>query len=83
MSREILTKIVKRAMKETVTSIGQITPAEKLELNRAIRAGYLVKGKGGPFPMVKTVYAVPTFDFALARQMHVAFAMEISSIEAK
>ena len=66
--REILPEIVRRAMVETVTDIGQITHQQRLELNRAIRHGYLSKGKGGSFPALKTVYACPTFDFAADRE---------------
>lgn len=60
--------IVKRAIVHTVTDIGQLTPAEKRELVKAVRAGYLEKGKGGPFPMIKTVYAVRGYPFAAERE---------------
>lgn len=68
--KETLTTIVKRALVETVTDIGQLTTQEKRELARAVKAGYLSKGKGGPYPVLKTVYAHPGFDFAADREYH-------------
>ena len=62
------TPIIKRALTETVVSIGQLTHAEQLELNRAVRHGILDKGKGGPFPAIKTVYACHGFDFVADRE---------------
>ena len=67
MKQTIITPIVKRALLEPVTAIGQLTAQEKRELTRAVNAGYLSKGRGGPFPLVKTVYAHPGFDFAADR----------------
>ena len=77
-----LTPIVKRAMLHTVIDIGQLTPRERKELAAAIKLGYLVKGKGGGFPLVKTVYALPGFDFAADRREQIAqlFA-EIAELE--
>lgn len=66
--KQVLTAIVKRAMTQTVTDMGQLTHDEKRELNYAVRHGALVKAKGGPFPILKTVYAIPGFDFARDRQ---------------
>lgn len=70
MKQPIITPTVKRALLETVTDIGQLTAQEKRELTRAVKAGYLSKGKGGPYPIVKTVYAGPGFDFAADRAYH-------------
>lgn len=64
--------IVRRALVDTITDIGQLTPKEKRTLNRAVKRGTLAKGKGGPFPILKTVYAFPGFDFAAARAQHIA-----------
>jgi hypothetical protein len=77
----MLSEIVKRALVRTVTSIGQITHQEQFELNRAVRKGWLSKGKGGPFPNIKTVYAHPGFDFAEDRRRHVEEAMEYAKID--
>lgn len=45
-----LDPIIKRALLDTITDIGQLTPAEKRTLNRAVKRGWLAKGKGGPYP---------------------------------
>lgn len=66
----MLTEIVKRALVETIVDIGQLTKTEKRELNAAVKRGYLSKGKGGPFPKEKTVYAHPGFDFGVDREYH-------------
>ena len=78
----ILTEIVKRAMVYTLTSCGQITPEQKRELECAVRRGYLSKGKGGPFPIEKRVYAHPGFDFAADRARHYEEFVEWAHIDA-
>jgi len=70
--KEILTAIVKRAMIETVTDLGQLTHDEIRELNYAVKHGALTKAKGGPFLILKTVYAIPGFDFAAQREQAIA-----------
>jgi len=65
-------EIVRRAIVHSVTDIGQLSPAERRDLMRHVRAGYLEKGKGGPFPILKTVYAVRGYPFAAARQHAIA-----------
>ena len=77
----MLTEIIKRALVETIVDIGQLTPAEKRELKRAVAKGYLSKGKGGPFPKEKTVYARPGFDFAADREREVTVAMALHDLE--
>lgn len=67
----MMTDIVMRAMVYTVTSIGQLSKAEIRELDTAVRKGWISKGKGGAFPILKTVYAHPGFDFAADRAYHV------------
>jgi hypothetical protein len=55
--------IVQRALTEGhVTDLGQLTSEEKKALKAAVRTGVLKKGKGGGFPVLKTVYAPPAFD---------------------
>lgn len=66
------TEIVQRALVHTITNMGQLSHAEKLQLEYAVRHGWLSKGKGGPFPILKTVYACPGFDFAADREAHQA-----------
>jgi hypothetical protein len=65
-------EIVRHAIVHTVVNIGQFRHpgrADELKtLERYVRAGYLEKGKGGPFPAIKTVYARPGYPFAAARQ---------------
>lgn len=75
----MLTEIVKRALVETIVNIGQLTPQEQRELNAAVKRGYLSKGKGGPFPALKTMYAHPGFDFIADRQREVDEAMRIAA----
>ena len=41
----ILTEIVKRAIVDHVTNIGQLSKQEVRELDAAVRKGYLSKGK--------------------------------------
>lgn len=64
--------IVLRALVETVTDMGQLTNLERKSFARAVRAGILAKGKGGPFPILKTVYAHAGFDFAGRRREKIA-----------
>lgn len=66
-----MTDIVKRAMVYTVTDIGQLTETERRELKNAVKRGWLSNGKGGAFPIAKTVYAHPGFDFAADRAHYV------------
>jgi hypothetical protein len=55
--------IVQRALKEGhVTDLGQLTDEEKKALKAAVKNGVLKKGKGGGFPVRKTVYVPPAFD---------------------
>lgn len=76
-----LPEIVKRAMVETVTDIGQLSKADIYQLNKYVRKGWLSRGKGGPFPMLKTVYACPGFDFKASRRAHVDAAVAIYETE--
>lgn len=77
----MLTDIVKHALVHTVCDIGQLTPQQKRELQAAVRRGYLSKGKGGPFPRLKTMYAHPGFDFIADRKREVDAAMAIHDLE--
>ena len=74
--------IVKYAMTKPISDIGQFTKENLKVLNLAVKQGTLDKGKGGPFPAIKTVYAIKGFDFAADRQNHINVAMLIKSIEA-
>ena len=67
-----LTRSVKVAMLHTLTDIGQLTAQERKELAYAVRRGWLVKGLGGGWPVLKTVYALPGFDFAADRKEQIA-----------
>jgi hypothetical protein len=64
-------EIVGRAIVRPLADIGQLSHEEHLALNRAVRKGWLSKGKGGPYPALKTVYAHPGFDFAADREAHI------------
>ena len=63
-----LTDFGRRVIAETITDIGQITPEQKKELNWLVSKGVLVKGQGGPYPKLKTVYAIKGFDFKADRE---------------
>jgi hypothetical protein len=71
--------IVERALDQNVTDIGQLTREEQRELSKAVKNGLLSKGKGGPYPLLKTVYGRRGFDFAAARQLHIDYAMYLDS----
>jgi hypothetical protein len=77
----VLPEIVKRALTDTVTDIGQLTDEDRRVLNRYVKRGVLSKGKGGGYPMLKTVYACYGFDFAAQRQLYLDMFMEIANIE--
>jgi hypothetical protein len=69
-------EIVKRAMTESVTDIGQLTTRDKYQLNKFVKRGALVKGLGGQYPNPKTVYAIAGFNIAEDRirqinQLHI------------
>lgn len=73
--------IVKRALTQTVTNIGQLSHQEQLDLEYAVRHGWLSKGKGGPFPILKTVYAHPGFGFASDRERSIAEMMACHALD--
>lgn len=82
MSTE-LPEIVRRAMVETVVSIGQLSDSEIRTLNKYVKRGWLSKGQGGPFPKLKTVYACPGFDFAGERERWVDYMMMLADLDQK
>jgi hypothetical protein len=59
--------IVTRAMVNTITNIGQLTDDDVKTLDKYVKLGYLSKGKGGCFPIIKTVWGCPGFDFTKQR----------------
>jgi hypothetical protein len=63
-----LPAIIEQALTETVTDVGQLNKAERAALRRYVRRGCLARGQGGPYPSLKTVYAVPGYDFVGERQ---------------
>lgn len=80
MSTE-LPAIVKRALVETVTDIGQLSKSELYQLNKHVKRGWLSKGKGGPFPLLKTVYAHPGFDFEAWRKRYIEHAIILAKLD--
>src|ERR1700692_1265581 len=72
LSTPILTEIVKRALTQTVCDIGQLSDVENRQLERAVKLGLLDKGKAGPYPAIKTVYACHGFNFEAAREDAIA-----------
>jgi hypothetical protein len=79
----MIPNIVKRAMKNTVTDIGQLTKDEKKILNHYVKKGWLSKGKGGHFPIAKTIFAILGFDFLASRNDSVQEMYEIARYETK
>jgi hypothetical protein len=78
--KKVITPIVARALAETVLNVGQLSHTETLELKRAVRHGVLVKGRGGPYPNLKTVFAAPGYDFAAEREKEIAFSMLLHTL---
>lgn len=76
-----LPEIIKRALTQTVTDIGQLSQQERRTLAAYVKRGHLSKGKGGPYPMLKTVYAVAGFDFAVHRAAHVRYMMHLAELD--
>ena len=74
--------IVKRTLVEgSVTNIGQFSSEEHKALEKAVKDGYLKKGKGGGFPVLKTVYANPGFDIENDHQASIDNLHKISEME--
>ena len=65
-------ELVKLAMLDTITNIGQLSTEDIKVLDKYVRMGYLSKGEGGCFPVIKTVWGCPGFDFQ--KQMDNALA---------
>lgn len=78
-SPSILTDIVRQARKFTVVDLGQLTARERLELDCAVSHRLLVKGLGGPFPVLKNVWAAPGYEFAKERAAEIAFTRYLST----
>ena len=74
---------INQALTETLPDIGQIDKPTKAALSRLVKQGLLSKGKGGPFPALKTVYAVAGFDFDADRKQHVDEAMRYAEWESR
>jgi hypothetical protein len=56
--------IVQRALgrEQHVVNIGQLSSEEKHALEKAVKDVILKKGKGGGYPVLKTVYSHPDYD---------------------
>lgn len=70
--KPILTPIVKRALACSICDLGQFSHEEMLQLNRAVRHGFLSKGKGGPFPILKRNREEDEADLRRAHMMDLA-----------
>lgn len=71
-SQSLLTDIVRKALIFTVTDLGQISIQQRRELDRAVDARVLEKGRGGPYAALKTVWAKRGYDFAGEREAEIA-----------
>ena len=54
-----------------ITSIGQLTKRQTMQLNRAVKKGLIQKALGGPFPKAKIVYAPLNYDIPGERNKEV------------
>ena len=61
-------EVVKRALKDNVVDIDQLSLSETKALNYAVEKGILEKARGGSYPMLHTVYAKPGYDFKGERE---------------
>jgi len=68
MNTHFIPHIVLVAMVKTVTDIGQLSKQNIRDLNKFVKKGVLIKGKGGPFPKEKTVYALIGHDIKKSRE---------------
>lgn len=73
--------IVEFVKYKPLCDIGQLDKTTMKLLNKAVKDGILEKGKGGPYPKLKTIYAVKGFDFSADRQNHINMAMFVASAE--
>jgi hypothetical protein len=80
-SKDEIPDIVKRAMLNPITDIGQLGKNEKKSLNLYVKKGVLAKGRGGPFPALKTVYALAGYDFVKARNEVIEQVKQIDEYE--
>lgn len=71
-SKNVLSKWVRQALTSRTVDIGQLSAEDRRDLDRAVKQGLLVKGRGGGFPLLKTVYAAPGYDFQGEREKAIA-----------
>jgi len=71
-------EVVKVAMVSTVTDLGQLSKQQLRDLNKFVAAGVLIKGKGGPFPKEKTVYALVGHDIKANRERMVKAILQMN-----
>ncbi len=71
MKEDEYSEIIHRALNTSITDIGQLTKKELRDLNKAVKKDILTKGRGGIFPIPKTVYAKKGYDIAGARKQGV------------
>ena len=74
-------EIVKYAMLHPLRDIGQLTIQEKRHLQKYVKMNVLIKGKGGPYPKLKTVYALIGHDIERDRRESIAEMMRIVKYE--
>jgi len=65
-------------MKDVIVDIGQLTDADKKHLNKLVKNGLIQKGKGGPFLMIKTVYAPLWYDIEGQRKVDIKYLISLS-----
>lgn len=73
--------IVQTAHRSPIADMGQLSHEQKNALESAVKKGLLKKGKGGGFPIAKTVYAHPSYDIAGEHQRQVSHLRAIAGLE--
>jgi hypothetical protein len=68
---EVAVRAYKRIHNGPLCDIGQLSAIEKRGLVLLQGMGWIEKGLGGPYPALKTTYAVSGFDFAADRQREI------------
>lgn len=76
-----VTPMTIRALRTTVMNLGGISHQDRLDLEYNVRHGFLSKGQGGPFPLLKTIYARPGFNFAADRFELVAEMKQLALLD--
>lgn len=70
--------LVSGALKRPVANIGQLTREDVAHLESAVKRGVLRRGRGGSFPIPKTVYAHPSYNIEAAHAQAVNYLRSLA-----